>query len=78
MLDCKLFLVTQGPCFLNSIYTELISLFNVITVTDEDEVYAMVRNSSGCLGVGDSLSTLEPKEIEMLSKKKIKGTTLIL
>jgi len=45
----------------------------VIMVTDEDEVYAMGCNSSGCLGVGDSHSTLEPRKIEMLSKKKIKG-----
>ena len=42
-------------------------------VTDEDDVYAMGCNSSGCLGVGDSLSTLEPKKIEILCKKKVKG-----
>ena len=43
-------------------------------VTHEDQVYAIGCNSSGCLGVGDSLSTLEPRKIEILCNKKVKGT----
>jgi len=45
----------------------------VIMVTHEDQVYAIGCNSSGCLGVGDSLSTLEPRKIEILCNKKVKG-----
>lgn len=42
-------------------------------VTLDDDVYAMGCNSSGCLGLGDTASALQPRKIESLSKKKIKG-----
>lgn len=42
-------------------------------ITNEDEVYAMGINPFGCLGVGDSVSTLHPRKIEVFSKKSIKG-----
>ena len=45
----------------------------VIMVTSDDDVYAMGCNSSGCLGLGDTSSALQPRKIEALSKKKIKG-----
>lgn len=45
----------------------------VIMVTLDDDVYAMGCNSSGCLGLGDTASALQPRKIESLSKKKIKG-----
>lgn len=42
----------------------------VIMVTLDDDVYAMGCNSSGCLGLGDTASALQPRKIESLSKKK--------
>nr|CAH0100079.1 unnamed protein product [Daphnia galeata] len=45
----------------------------VIMVTTDDDVYAMGCNSSGCLGLGDTTSALQPRKIESLCKKKIKG-----
>jgi RCC1 and BTB domain-containing protein len=45
----------------------------VIMVTVDDDVYAMGCNSSGCLGLGDTASALQPRKIESLCKKKIKG-----
>ena len=45
----------------------------VIMVTNEDDVYAMGCNSSGCLGLGDTVAALQPRRIEVLCKKKIKG-----
>lgn len=45
----------------------------VIMVTNDDEVFAMGCNSSGCLGLGDTVSALQPRKIEALCKKKIKG-----
>ncbi len=45
----------------------------VIMVTNDDDVYAMGCNSSGCLGLGDTASALQPRKIDVLCKKKIKG-----
>ena len=42
-------------------------------VTNDDDVYAMGCNSSGCLGLGDTVAALQPRKIEVLCKKKIKG-----
>lgn len=46
-------------------------------VTNEDDVYAMGCNSSGCLGLGDTVAALQPRRIEVLCKKKIKGELII-
>jgi RCC1 and BTB domain-containing protein len=50
----------------------------VIMVTVDDDVYAMGCNSSGCLGLGDTASALQPRKIESLCKKKIKGLNHLL
>ncbi|KAK8382123.1 hypothetical protein O3P69_015233 [Scylla paramamosain] len=44
-----------------------------IIVTKDDDVYAMGFNGAGCLGVGDQNSTMEPRKIEPLCQKKVKG-----
>ncbi|XP_006000619.1 RCC1 and BTB domain-containing protein 1 isoform X1 [Latimeria chalumnae] len=40
-------------------------------VTNNDEVFVLGLNCSNCLGTGDNQSTIVPKKIEGLSKKKI-------
>ncbi|XP_076041418.1 RCC1 and BTB domain-containing protein 1-like isoform X2 [Oratosquilla oratoria] len=44
-----------------------------IMVTKDDDVYGVGFNTAGCLGVGDLNSTMEPRKIEPLSQKKVKG-----
>ncbi|XP_050739123.1 RCC1 and BTB domain-containing protein 1-like isoform X1 [Eriocheir sinensis] len=44
-----------------------------IIVTKDDDVYALGFNGAGCLGVGDQNSTMEPRKIEPLCQKKVKG-----
>ena len=38
-------------------------------ITNDDEVYAIGSNGSGCLGLGDMHSTLLPKKVEALTEK---------
>uniref|UniRef100_A0A3Q3VJX2 BTB domain-containing protein n=1 Tax=Mola mola TaxID=94237 RepID=A0A3Q3VJX2_MOLML len=40
-------------------------------VTVKDEVFAIGTNCSGCLGIGNLLSTIEPRRIDVLCGKKI-------
>ncbi|KAG9332983.1 hypothetical protein JZ751_013938 [Albula glossodonta] len=40
-------------------------------VTVNDEVFSLGTNCSGCLGLGDSQSTIEPRRIDILCGKKI-------
>ena len=40
-----------------------------LTVTCNDEVYALGSNVSGCLGIGDMTSTLEPRRVKELCYK---------
>lgn len=47
-----------------------------IIVTKDDDVYALGFNGAGCLGVGDQNSTMEPRKIEALCQKKVKGNVL--
>lgn len=35
------------------------------------QVFAFGLNSSGCLGTGDSLSTIVPKKLDFLREKKM-------
>ncbi|XP_016391746.1 RCC1 and BTB domain-containing protein 2 isoform X2 [Sinocyclocheilus rhinocerous] len=42
-----------------------------IYVTVSDEVFALGTNCSGCLGLGDTQSTIEPRRIDILCGKKI-------
>ncbi|KAG1932878.1 RCC1 and BTB domain-containing protein 2 isoform X1 [Pimephales promelas] len=42
-----------------------------IYVTVNDEVFALGTNCSGCLGLGDTQSSIEPRRIDILSGKKI-------
>ncbi|XP_067014556.2 RCC1 and BTB domain-containing protein 1 isoform X1 [Anabrus simplex] len=44
-----------------------------IVVTKDDEVFAIGSNAAGCLGLGDLNSTLEPRKVEGLCQKKVKG-----
>uniref|UniRef100_A0A9J7ZLE9 RCC1 and BTB domain containing protein 2 n=3 Tax=Cyprinus carpio TaxID=7962 RepID=A0A9J7ZLE9_CYPCA len=42
-----------------------------IYVTVNDEVFALGTNCSGCLGLGDTQSSIEPRRIDILCGKKI-------
>ncbi|KAH3708324.1 RCC1 and BTB domain-containing protein 1-like isoform X2 [Dreissena polymorpha] len=42
-----------------------------IYITSSDDVYAIGSNCSGCLGLGDSHSSLEPRRIDSLCRKRI-------
>ncbi|XP_027863673.1 RCC1 and BTB domain-containing protein 1 [Xiphophorus couchianus] len=42
-----------------------------IYVTQENDVYVFGLNCSGCLGTGDSVSTIVPKKLDFLEGKKI-------
>lgn len=42
-----------------------------VVVCDDSEVYALGSNTSGCLGVGDLRSSLQPRKIETLCGKGI-------
>lgn len=42
-------------------------------VTKDDDVFAIGSNCSGCLGLGDVLSCLEPRRVEQLCRKNIVG-----
>lgn len=42
-----------------------------IFITESDDVYAIGSNCSGCLGLGDSHSSFEPRKIDGLCKKRI-------
>ncbi|ELT97775.1 hypothetical protein CAPTEDRAFT_180059 [Capitella teleta] len=43
-----------------------------IVITNDDEVYSLGSNCSGCLGLGsDAMSGLEPRKVEQLCKKNI-------
>ncbi|XP_033952996.1 RCC1 and BTB domain-containing protein 2 isoform X2 [Pseudochaenichthys georgianus] len=42
-------------------------------VTVNDEVFALGTNCSGCLGLGDLQSTIEPRRIDVLCGKKIES-----
>ena len=39
-----------------------------VLVTHDDEVFALGSNCSGCLGLGDSKSSLQPRKVESLCK----------
>ena len=43
-----------------------------ILVTADDDVFALGSNCNGCLGVGDSQSSLEPRKVEALCNKRVK------
>ncbi|KOC62519.1 RCC1 and BTB domain-containing protein 1 [Habropoda laboriosa] len=43
-----------------------------LIVTKDGMVYGLGKNASGCLGIGDTHSTLYPKKIDTLCKKDIK------
>ena len=40
-------------------------------LTHDDEVYAIGSNGAGCHGVGDMLSSLQPRKLESLSQKNV-------
>ena len=40
-----------------------------VVVDREGEVFALGSNNNGCLGVGDSWSSLQPRRVESLCKK---------
>ncbi len=40
-----------------------------LLVTQDNEVYALGANDNGCLGIGDSRSSLLPRKVEQLCKK---------
>ncbi|KAF7997404.1 hypothetical protein HCN44_005975 [Aphidius gifuensis] len=61
--------------FISEIHTVLIfgSISNeAIILTKDDDVYALGTNQSGCLGTGDTQSSLYPVKIEILCKKNMK------
>lgn len=44
-----------------------------LVVTSNDDVYALGSNSSGCLGLGDTHGSLEPRKVDALCRKGIQG-----
>ncbi|EDO35216.1 predicted protein [Nematostella vectensis] len=42
-----------------------------LVITHDDNVYAIGSNGSSCLGVGDSQSSLVPRSVDALCKKKV-------
>ncbi|GIY98439.1 RCC1 and BTB domain-containing protein 1 [Caerostris extrusa] len=44
-----------------------------LIVNKDDDVYALGSNCSGCLGLGDSHGSLEPRKVESLCKKGIES-----
>ncbi|GFY75775.1 RCC1 and BTB domain-containing protein 1 [Trichonephila inaurata madagascariensis] len=44
-----------------------------LIVNKDDDVYALGSNCSGCLGLGDSHGSLEPRKVEALCKKGIES-----
>jgi len=57
-------------------YFETGNLGNEALIVMKDKtVYALGNNVAGCLGTGDSHSTLYPKKVESLCKKNIKTFT---
>ena len=60
--------------FNNSI--KIVSVFGgagneALIVTQDDDVYSLGSNCSSCLGLGDMLSGLEPRRVDVLSQKKV-------
>ncbi|KAK0179955.1 hypothetical protein PV327_005649 [Microctonus hyperodae] len=61
--------------FASEIHTVVVfgSLGNEVLIIDKDGVvYALGSNTSGCLGTGDSHSSLHPVKVEALSHKNVK------
>ncbi|XP_015608978.1 RCC1 and BTB domain-containing protein 1 isoform X3 [Cephus cinctus] len=63
------------PDFITQI--SMVAVFGILgnealIVTKNDMVYALGTNTSGCLGTGDSHSTLYPKKVDTLCEKRIK------
>lgn len=44
-----------------------------LIITKDDQFFALGSNCSGCLGLGDSTGVLEPKKVETLCGKNVKG-----
>uniref|UniRef100_F6YMX2 RCC1 and BTB domain-containing protein 1 n=1 Tax=Ciona intestinalis TaxID=7719 RepID=F6YMX2_CIOIN len=62
------------PCLLekiNLVFTFGQSATEVIFTTLDEKVYSLGTNTSGCLGVGDNSSSLEPRLLESFSGQKI-------
>lgn len=73
-IDKWLIFSTLKPQFVSSI--KLACVFGcsgneAIVTCDDDEVFALGTNSSSCLGVGDSNSSLEPRRVDALCKKGV-------
>ncbi|XP_001600404.1 RCC1 and BTB domain-containing protein 1 [Nasonia vitripennis] len=63
------------PKFISTIHMAVVygNLGNeALIVTKDGDVYALGSNTAGCLGTGDSHSTLHPKKVEALCGKGIK------
>uniref|UniRef100_H2YDC3 BTB domain-containing protein n=1 Tax=Ciona savignyi TaxID=51511 RepID=H2YDC3_CIOSA len=56
---------------INLVYVFGQSATEVLFTTVDEQVYSLGTNSSGCLGVGDNQSSLEPRCIEMFNGLKI-------
>lgn len=48
-----------------------------LIVSQDDQVYSLGSNCSGCLGLGDTVGVLEPKIVEELCGKNIKGKFVV-
>ena len=62
------------PEFVSNI--KIVSVFGgagneALIVTQDDDVYSLGSNCSSCLGLGDMLSGLEPRRVDVLSQKKV-------
>lgn len=62
----------QDNAFLHSL--KLVCVFGssgneAIVVTHADQVYALGSNNNGCLGLGDTRASFEPRKVEELCNK---------
>lgn len=63
LLDVNFLQTAKLACVFGSAANE------ALLVTQNDDVYALGANDNGCLGIGDSRSSLLPRKVEQLSKK---------
>ncbi len=69
LLDINFLQTAKLACVFGSAANE------ALLVTQDDDVYSVGANDNGCLGIGDSRSSLLPRKVEQLCKK---GTSSLL
>ena len=65
MLDAEFLSTIRLACVFGNLGNE------ALVISNEDEVFAIGSNGAGCHGVGDMLSTLQPRKLDMLCQKNV-------